>query len=116
MSIHETLKKIVCERKNAIASAAAVARCFPLYSSKTGESKCIRNVTVTFAFTDDTACNPNHDEIATFNILAESIRLTAKIIDTPCAEMTTDHFLDVNQISIESLIYLSFKDNFICKT
>jgi probable aminopeptidase NPEPL1 len=88
----------VCERKNGIASAAAVSRCFPLYSSKTGESKSVRNVTVAFAFTDDSACIPSHDEIVAFNILGESIRLTAKIIDTPCAEMTTDNFLEVNQL------------------
>ena len=30
-----------------------------------------------------------------FNLLAKYVRLTARIIETPCAEMTTNHFLDV---------------------
>ena len=90
--------KVVCERKNSIASACAIARSFPLYSSKTGEAKSPRNVKVAFVFTDHakfSSNTPTHEETVAFNTLAESIRLTAKIIDTPCAEMTTNHFLEV---------------------
>jgi probable aminopeptidase NPEPL1 len=98
---------IVCERKNSIASACAVARSFPLYSQKTSEKKSTpRNVTVSFVFTDDpknTANTPNKEETFAFNTLAQSVRLTAKIIDTPCADMTTDHFLEEVKIVCKKL-------------
>lgn len=99
---------VACERKYSVGCAAAVARAFPLYSSKTSnnESKNQRNVTVSFIFTDD-GCkspNPSDDEAKCFNAIGESVRLTAKIVDTPCAEMTTDHFL---QVKI-SLIFFFF--------
>lgn len=91
---------IACERKYSIACASSVARAFPLYSSKTSnnESSNQRNVTISFIFTDGTGKNqsPSDDEIACYNAIGESVRLTAKIVDTPCAEMTTDHFLEVN--------------------
>lgn len=90
---------VACERKHSIACASAVARAFPLYSSKTNsnESKNQRIVNVSFIFTDGDCKDPNSsdDEIACFNAIGESVRLTAKIVDTPCAEMTTDHFLQV---------------------
>ena len=90
---------IACERKYSVACASSVARAFPLYSSKTNnESPNQRNVTVSFIFTDGTgkSQSPSDEEVACFNAIGESVRLTAKIVDTPCAEMTTDHFLQVN--------------------
>jgi probable aminopeptidase NPEPL1 len=96
-SIYST--KIACERKNAIACASAVARTFPLYSAKTSKNNTTkeRDGVVSFIYTDEqsTQLEPSQEEIKCFNVLAKSIRLTAKIVDTPCAEMTTDHFLEV---------------------
>ncbi len=91
------IKKVACERRNSIACACAVARAFPLYSAKTGEKSNVRNVTVSFLFTDQLkgTPTPNDEEIECFNAMAQSIRLTARIIDTPCAEMNTDDFLQV---------------------
>ena len=88
---------VACERRNAVACACAVARAFSLYSAKTGEDKkTTRNVSVSFLFVESQASiNPTNEETACFNVLAHSVRLTAKIVETPCADMTTNHFLDV---------------------
>lgn len=99
---------VACEQKNSIACACAVARSFPLFSAKTtnNEAKKSRNVSVTFIYTDDVSSNgiyPTQDEVDCFNAVAQSVRLTAKIIDMPCADMTTDHFLEV----IQTLTYKS---------
>ena len=87
--------KIACEKQNSIACSVAVARAFPLYSAKTGETNKSRTVTVTFLFSDELATTPNDDEVNCFNALAESVRLSAKITDMPCADMNTDDFLSV---------------------
>jgi hypothetical protein len=53
-------------------------------------------VNVTFIFTDDNEKQtPDTDEINSYNALAESVRLAAKITDMPCSEMNTDDFLNV---------------------
>jgi probable aminopeptidase NPEPL1 len=94
---------IACERKNGIACACAIARAFPLYSRKTMETNKPRNVTATFLFTDELRnktgleCSDS-DDVACFNAMSESVRLSAKITDMPCAEMNTDDFL--NEIRI----------------
>lgn len=90
---------ISCERKYGIACACAVARAFPLYSRKTSKTNKPRNVTVTFLFSDEIRNNTgneqsNDDDIKCFNAMGESVRLSAKITDMPCAEMNTDHFLN----------------------
>lgn len=88
---------VPCERKNSVALACAIARVFPLYSSKTSETNAERTVTVAFLFVDQlstTVSNANDEEIKCFNVLAQSVRLSASIIDKPCAEMNTDHFLE----------------------
>ena len=89
---------IVCEETNAIAYVPAISRAFPVYSQKTinidtSESRIVQ---VLFLYIDQgKIVYPNNKDIECFNILSKSVRLTARIIDTPCAEMTTDHFLDV---------------------
>lgn len=98
---------IVCERDNAVACAAAIARAFPLFTAKTGrghnDSNKPRHVQVSFLFKQEANyAHASTQEIECFATLARSIRLTAKIVDTPCADMTTNHFLDV-----KFLIFLS---------
>jgi len=94
---------VACEKKNSIACACAVARAYPLYSRKTGETNKPRNVSVTFLFTDEIRNKSgkelsNEDDVKCYNAMAESVRLSAKITDMPCAEMNTDDFL--NEIKI----------------
>lgn len=91
---------IVCEQANAIAYVPAISRAYPLFSHKTtkndpAKSRCVQ---VLFVYTDDSSelKYPSSQEIECFSVLSRSVRLTARIIDTPCAEMTTDHFLEVS--------------------
>lgn len=87
-----------------MANACAVARAFPLFSAKTSSTpNKERNVSVSFLFVDDNKVeNPTDEETNCFNVLSKSIRLTARIVETPCADMTTNHFLDeVNQVAKE---------------
>jgi hypothetical protein len=91
---------VVCEHAHAVASAAAVARSFPLFSAKTSKNDPTkpRVVQVFFIFPGQSGqphSFASQEEVECFSILARSIRLTARITDTPCAEMTTTHFLDV---------------------
>ncbi len=91
---------VACERRNAVACACAVARAFSLYSAKTKDGKLVntekqRNVSVSFLFVDNAAqIHPTSEEVTCYNAMARSVRLTAKIVETPCADMTTNHFLD----------------------
>ena len=62
--------------------------------SETNEA---RTVTVSFLIVSDEEgglVQASDEEVECFGVLAESVRLTAKIIDTPCSEMNTDNFLD----------------------
>lgn len=85
---------VACERKHAVAYACAIARSFPLFSAKTIKKSPQRFVSVSFLFTDgeknETA---NADELKSFNVCSGSTRLSAKIVDMPCADMHTDAFL-----------------------
>ena len=72
---------MVCEKRNSIACACAIARAFPLYSAKTGDKSNVRNVTVSFLYTDQLkngGINPDDDETLAFNSLAKSVRLTGE--------------------------------------
>lgn len=94
---------VTCERRNSIACACAVARAFPLYSRKTADTNKARNVTVTFLFSDEIKNKTglevsNDDDVKCFNAMGESVRLSAKITDMPCAEMNTEDFL--NEVKI----------------
>lgn len=89
---------VVCEEANAVAYIPAISRAFPIYSQKTNniDFSESRTVQVLFIYIDQgKIVYPDNKDIECFNILSKSVRLTARIIDTPCAEMTTDNFLDV---------------------
>lgn len=90
---------VACERRYSIACACAVARAFPLYSRKTSDTNKSRNVNVTFLFSDEIKNKTgqelsNDDDVRCFNAMGDSVRLSAKITDMPCAEMNTDDFLN----------------------
>lgn len=82
----------MCSRKEAFACACTIARCFPLYSAKT-HSKSPRKVTVEFLLVDGPPLTAEDTQCMT--TAAESIRLAARIVDTPCNDMHTDIFLEV---------------------
>ena len=105
------IEQIVCQSKNRLASACAIPRAYPLYSAKTDEKAKERTVYVTFLYTDvpSALATPTEDDVKCFKSLANSIRLTSKIIDMPCADMTTDDFLSVRFPSSTNLLLLDWK-------
>ena len=99
---------IVCRQEDVYASGCAVARAYSLYSRKTtGEppnvqSRQVRDVVVTVEFLivdddEESAASPSSltdNDIAALNSSCEAIMMTARIVDTPCNEMNTDHFVE----------------------
>jgi len=85
---------IVCERKSAFALGCAASRVFPLYNRKSEERKEAVNLVVEFVFVDCKDSSLTVEEVNCLTASAESIRLTAKIVDMPCNEMHTNAFLD----------------------
>ena len=79
------------------ALGCAVARAFPLYSRKNYFSANKQStITVEFCFKGDNATTPpTSAEISCLTAAAEGIRLTARIVDSPCNEMHTDAFVEV---------------------
>jgi len=106
---------IVCERNDVFASASAVARAFPLYSRKTNQANAANadnhevdkksmpyTVTVEFILVGDVTTPLSPKECKLLEQAAESIRTAARIVDTPCSEMNTDHFLqEIHQVGSE---------------
>ncbi|KAH3769018.1 probable aminopeptidase NPEPL1 [Dreissena polymorpha] len=84
---------VVCERRDTFALAAAVGRTLPLFSAKSNSSWQSRTVTVEFLIVGDDPRPLEDADIKCLEDLAFSIRLTAKIVDMPCADMHTDAFL-----------------------
>jgi probable aminopeptidase NPEPL1 len=92
--------QVVCEYRDVVASASAIARAYPLYSRKTGAGSNPQSgptVTVEFILTD---CEPPKAPIScpALNAIAKSVRMAARIVDTPCNEMNVQHFLGVSPI------------------
>ncbi|KAL3860469.1 hypothetical protein ACJMK2_010592 [Sinanodonta woodiana] len=86
---------VVCEKKDVLASAAAIARVLPLFSAKSGQPSIGRKVMVEFLLVGPEKDRALLDsDISCLNSLAFSVRLSAKIVDAPCADMHTDIFLD----------------------
>lgn len=110
LNIIHCIQQIICEKQDVFPSATAVARAYPLYSRKTNLSsklgatsaeKVPIAVSVEY-FLLDNAIPLTEDECLMLERAAESVRLTARIVDTPCNEMNTDHFLEVNKCLIAS--------------
>ncbi|XP_065827111.1 probable aminopeptidase NPEPL1 [Oscarella lobularis] len=86
---------VVCEKRNAFASASAIARVYPKYSAKSGKQKKTKTVTIDFVFVGEGDDAPlSEDEAKVMSSAAEGIRLAAQMVDTPCNLMHTDIFLD----------------------
>ncbi|KAL1493754.1 hypothetical protein ABEB36_009448 [Hypothenemus hampei] len=90
---------IICEPQDVYASACAVARAFPLYSRKSlAQSSELEKATITIEFLimeDNNTVQLKDDELKCIEYAANGIRLAAKIVDTPCNEMTVDDFLTI---------------------
>lgn len=89
------------------ASGCAAARAFYDYCRKTkvyiGKLKEQKKSTVTVTIEFILVGNDNGDnkvdkeEIATLERIANAIKMTARIVDTPCNDMNVNHFLDASQ-------------------
>ncbi|MED6274235.1 putative aminopeptidase npepl1 [Characodon lateralis] len=87
---------VVCERSDVFASACAVARAFPLFTRRSASSRRTekKHVTVEFVAVGNDSRPLDDVEIRCLANAADGVRLAARIVDTPCNEMNTDHFLD----------------------
>ena len=90
-------QQIVCERSCVFASACAAARAYPLFSRRLGsKGSSARVVTIEFILVGENSSKPLTDgDIQTLAVTADAVRQSARIVDTPCNEMNTDHFLQV---------------------
>ncbi|KAM8947609.1 putative aminopeptidase NPEPL1 isoform 2-T2 [Pelodytes ibericus] len=87
---------MVCERSEVFASACAISRAFPLFTRRSSAARRSekKNVTVEFLLTGQ---NNGPMDVATLKCLesaTEGVRLAARIVDTPCNEMNTNHFIE----------------------
>lgn len=88
------------------ASGCAAARAFYDYCRKTKvyvgklkeQKKSAVTVTVEFLIVRDNCGNDKVDskELETLERVANAIKKTARIVDTPCNEMNVEHFLDAS--------------------
>ncbi|KAJ8374944.1 hypothetical protein SKAU_G00055240 [Synaphobranchus kaupii] len=86
---------VVCEKTSVFASACAIARAFPLFSRLSGHNPLDTGYRVTAEFV---CVEPNKEPLSSATLMclsrvAESIRLAARIVDSPCSEMDTEQFL-----------------------
>ncbi|KAM4582691.1 putative aminopeptidase NPEPL1 [Fundulus diaphanus] len=86
---------VVCERSDVFASACAIARAFPLFTRRSASTRRTekKHVTVEFVLVGGDS-SLDEAELGCLSNAADGVRLAARIVDTPCNEMNTDHFLD----------------------
>jgi len=88
---------IVCERRDVYASGCAVGRCFPLYNMKTGEPPLTNSdINVEFLILEaggEVVSLETDEERVLLEESCKAIQLTAKIVDMPANEMTSDSFV-----------------------
>lgn len=98
---------VVCRQEDVYASGCAVARAYSLYNKKTvGDQPNVQQrqsrevlVTVEFLIVDESkeTVSPSvlsPEDRTVLESSSEAIHLTARLVDTPCNEMNTDHFLE----------------------
>ncbi|KAK7915651.1 hypothetical protein WMY93_011412 [Mugilogobius chulae] len=87
---------MVCERSDVFASACAISRAFPIFSRRSSASRRSekKRVTVEFMIVGAESSSLEQPELECLSNAADGVRLAARIVDTPCNEMNTDHFLD----------------------
>ncbi|XP_056130010.1 probable aminopeptidase NPEPL1 [Lampris incognitus] len=87
---------VVCERSHVFASSCAIARAFPIFSRRSTSSRRAdkKTVTVEFVIVGQESSPLDLTELKCLSNAADGVRVAARIVDTPCNEMNTDHFLD----------------------
>ncbi|CAK1543638.1 unnamed protein product [Leptosia nina] len=109
---------LVCRKRDVLASAVAIARSIPLYSARSGPAPLnastaptppANSAVIVEIFivnnegdSDDEALNEpaltdgtlSNDELSTIQDIADSVRLAAKITDTPANIMDVDAFIE----------------------
>lgn len=87
---------LVCERNDVFASACGVARAYPTYSRKTasGASSTEHTVTVEVLLVGKGDAPLTQDDIKVLEDAVFSVRLAARIVDSPANEMHTDAFIE----------------------
>uniref|UniRef100_A0A8C5BUE3 Cytosol aminopeptidase domain-containing protein n=1 Tax=Gadus morhua TaxID=8049 RepID=A0A8C5BUE3_GADMO len=87
---------MVCERSDVFASSCAISRAFPTFSRRSASSRRTekKKVTVEFIVVGQESSSVEPAELQCLANAADGVRLAARIVDTPCNEMNTDHFLD----------------------
>uniref|UniRef100_A0AAQ5YS58 Cytosol aminopeptidase domain-containing protein n=1 Tax=Amphiprion ocellaris TaxID=80972 RepID=A0AAQ5YS58_AMPOC len=90
---------MVCERSDVFPSSCAIARAFPIFSRRSTSSRRAekKHVTVEFVIVGQDNNPLDAAELECLSNAADGVRLAARIVDTPCNEMNTDHFLDVSE-------------------
>lgn len=118
---------MVCERSDVFASSCAIARAFPIFTRRSNSARRAdkKLVTVEFVIVGGDSSPLNVSELEVLNCdtffihkqpvsirntdcirssssqclsnAADGVRLAARIVDTPCNEMNTDHFLVVSE-------------------
>ncbi|XP_037108736.1 probable aminopeptidase NPEPL1 [Syngnathus acus] len=87
---------MVCERSEVFASACAISRSFPIFSRRSASSRRVekKHVAVEFVIIGQDNNQMDEAELECLSNTADGVRLAARIVDTPCNEMNTDHFLE----------------------
>ncbi|KAG8184354.1 hypothetical protein JTE90_006757 [Oedothorax gibbosus] len=107
---------VACDYRDILASACAIARCFPLYSKKQRDTAF--TITVNFIVMDPCKVKGRimEDDIDCLNAAAMGVRLSARIVDMPCSEMHTDAFIQEickvgDMLNIKPVIINPFSPN-----
>ncbi|XP_077430362.1 putative aminopeptidase NPEPL1 [Vanacampus margaritifer] len=86
---------MVCERSDVFASSCAISRAFPIFSRRSASRRIEKkHVAVEFVIVGQENNQMDEAEFQCLSNAADGVRLAARIVDTPCNEMNTDHFLD----------------------
>ncbi|KAK3860955.1 hypothetical protein Pcinc_033018 [Petrolisthes cinctipes] len=86
---------LVCERVDLLATACGVARAYPTYSRKTASAAPQdHTITVEVILVGKGDAPLNDEDIKVLNDAVYSVRLAARIVDTPANEMHTDAFIE----------------------
>ncbi|XP_029650535.1 probable aminopeptidase NPEPL1 isoform X1 [Octopus sinensis] len=95
---------MVCERRDVLASACAIARALPEYSCKASCTNSVsQSVTVEFILVGNECETPlAASDLDCLQTVTSGIRLAARLVDAPCSEMHTDAFVDeISKIGAE---------------
>ena len=75
-------------------------RAFPIYNKKTFKSAASqKRILIWFLFVGENTDALDQSEVDCLNAAGQSVRLTAKIVDAPCNDMNTSHFVEVFMFS-----------------